>query len=83
MDAGIIAAVVSGLFAIAGIVVTAVLGRAATGRARRAEERAADLTLLTTLLDEQREELDRRRDELAEVRTAYTELRRALEARGG
>lgn len=88
--ATILAAIIGGVFGIAGIVVTALLGRAATGRARRAEERAADLGLLTTLLDEQRVELDRRgeelgraRRELEDIRTENTDLRRRLEARSG
>lgn len=90
MDGGVVAALVSGGFALVGILVTAFLGRAATARARRAEERNANLALLSKVLDEQREELDWRRGELAaaraensELRTENTELRRALEARGG
>ncbi|WP_163554213.1 hypothetical protein [Candidatus Frankia alpina] len=96
MDAGVLAAAISGGCGILGAVATAILGRVASARARHAEELAGararraeqqreDLDRLRVLLDEQREELDWRATEHAATRAELAALRRRLEEgqRGG
>ncbi len=91
MDAGVLAAVVSGGCGIAGAVATAVLGRVASGRARRAEQQRADLERQRADLEHQREEqradlerlrvlLDEQRDELVWRATNHAATRAELAA---
>ncbi len=90
MDAGVVAAIVSGAATVIGIALTVALGNAASRRADResAANRAQTtaLELLRTALDEQRDELDRRGVQIDGLRDENDHLRtevRRRETHGG